>query len=352
MEATIDLSSKKSQSTCDEARNTHCLDPCVICLDAVSERAVALPCRHESFDFLCLVSWLQESSTCPLCKAEVETVESGWRSPEDFQTYRVTSTLRRAARPNPPSTHIPSAVPLRARWRSQRPRRARTPSPNAALLRRRRIYRLQLYSLHVGSNRLSRFRELTPQLFCRDDELISRARKWIRRELQVFEFLNPDGAEEDGNTKRRASNAEFLLEYVIAILKTVDVKGSAGQAEDMLQEFLGRDNIRLFLHELKAWLRSPYLSLEDWDRNVQYYEDAENNPDQYSKSKSVVRSLNIAYRKQGGVSRYSASHKNSEQSDRYAPYACSNAKRKIHPSSTEDFSESIGLSRRATRRST
>ena len=37
----------------------------------------------------------------------------------------------------------------------------------------------------------------------------------------------------------------------------------------MLQDFLGRDNTRLFLHELKAWLRSPY-TLEDWDRHVQY----------------------------------------------------------------------------------
>ena len=67
---------------------------------------------------------------------------------------------------------------------------------------------------------------------------------------------------------RRANNAEFLLEYIIAILKTVDIKGN--QAEDMLQEFLGRDNTRLFLHELKAWLRSPYMTLEDWDRHVQY----------------------------------------------------------------------------------
>ena len=40
----------------------------------------------------------------------------------------------------------------------------------------------------------------------------------------------------------------------------------------MLQEFLGRDNARLFLHELGAWLRSPYTKLEDWDRHVQYRE--------------------------------------------------------------------------------
>ena len=42
-------------------------DPCVICLEPIAERAVAAPCSHCSFDFLCLVSWLQERSTCPLC---------------------------------------------------------------------------------------------------------------------------------------------------------------------------------------------------------------------------------------------------------------------------------------------
>lgn len=58
----------------------------------------------------------------------------------------------------------------------------------------------------------------------------------------------------------------------MAILKTVDIQGSGGQAEEMLQEFLGRENTRLFLHEMRAWLRSPYMSLDDWDRHVQYNE--------------------------------------------------------------------------------
>lgn len=146
-----------------------------------------------------------------------------------------------------------------------------------------------MYSLRVGSNRLSQYRELTPELFNRDEQLVSRARKWIRRELRVFSFLNPDPDEEYRESERsgrvarpgqqrlesrRGNNAEFLLEYVIAILRTVDVKGSAGQAEELLRDFLGRDNARLFLHELQSWLRSPYMSLEDWDRNVQY----ENSP--------------------------------------------------------------------------
>ncbi|KAL8930390.1 MAG: hypothetical protein Q9172_000099 [Xanthocarpia lactea] len=131
------------------------------------------------------------------------------------------------------------------------------------------VYARKLYSSHVGTNRLSRYQDLSPPLFSRDEELLRRARKWIRRELQVFDFLNIDGQEEEG-IMRRTNNAEFLLEYIVAILKTVDVKGSGGQAEEMLQEFLGRENTQLFLHELKAWLRSPYTSLEDWDRHVQY----------------------------------------------------------------------------------
>jgi hypothetical protein len=50
----------------------------------------------------------------------------------------------------------------------------------------------------------------------------------------------------------------------------VDICGSAGQAENMIQELLGRRNTQLLLHELKSWLKSPYESLDAWDRVVQY----------------------------------------------------------------------------------
>ena len=200
------------------------------------------------------------------------SVEYGWTSPEDFKVYKVTSDVKK-------TSFITVPVRLsglnnghnRHRMSSRRFRRNQTQPPitsDTALQRRQDVYRFRLYSLHVGSNRLSRFRELTPQLFVRDQELVSRAKIWIRRELQVFQFLNSDIGEND--VASRANNAEFLLEYIIAILKTVDVKGSQAQAEDMLQEFLGRENTRLFLHELKAWLRSPYTTLGNWDRHVQY----------------------------------------------------------------------------------
>lgn len=177
----------------------------------------------------------------------------------------------------------------RSRRRGPRPRpHQRPPLSEDPIAARRNVYRYQLYSLRVGSNRLSQYTEVTPDHFNRDETLLSRARKWIRRELQVFSFLAPASEGEPQGQgqvpragrqrleERRANNAEFLLEYVIAILRTIDIKGSSGQAEELLRDFIGRENARLFLHELLAWLRSPYTSLEDWDRHVQYPRPTQN----------------------------------------------------------------------------
>ena len=68
----IEIAHKVSDRTFEEVKATtggigNDIDLCVICLETVSERAVAFPCRHHNFDFLCLASWLQERLTCPLC---------------------------------------------------------------------------------------------------------------------------------------------------------------------------------------------------------------------------------------------------------------------------------------------
>ncbi|GIJ87544.1 hypothetical protein Asppvi_006452 [Aspergillus pseudoviridinutans] len=273
---------KTLQEVAQEDNGDDVANPCVICLEAITEPAVTEPCAHANFDFLCIVSWLELRRNCPLCKSDVRTVKYELENPQGPKFYKLP--------PVPPSaTNAPVSIPPHHRGRLPRgPRHRRRPAesprprdPDDPLVRRQYIYRHQLYSLRVGSNRLSQYRELLPESFNRDEELVSRARKWIRRELRVFTFLNPEGEPEPGPSRvarpgqqrlesRRGNNAEFLLEYVIAILRTVDIKGSAGQAEELLRDFLGRDNARLFLHELQAWLRSPYTSLEDWDRHVQY----------------------------------------------------------------------------------
>lgn len=259
-----------SKSTADRREDGYVShDVCTICLERISERAITIPCNHCSFDFICLVSWLQEQPKCPLCKTVVTAVEYDWRSPSDFKTFTVCSLS--AA---PKTTQSSPALSTRPQSRPRRFRRAPASlsriDEDALICRRRYIYRHNLYSLHIGSNRVSRFRNITPQDVAASPDLQSKARKWIRRELRVFSFLDPTASSTKASCSRGAGNAEFLLEYIVAILRTLELKDSCGRAEDLLAEFLGRDNARLFLHELESWMRSPYEELRDWDRVMQY----------------------------------------------------------------------------------
>ncbi|KAL9044800.1 MAG: hypothetical protein Q9214_002089 [Letrouitia sp. 1 TL-2023] len=252
--------------TKDRALQTEGQDPlvqlCVICLDPVSEKAVAKPCG----------------------KLEVTSVDYSCRSTQDFQIYQVAQLSSLSDSDHISNGYLRPDQPVRARrtqvitdltsWPEElRPRPEGLQSLRAAVRRRREVYFFKLYSLHVGSNRISGYREVTPELFALDEKLVSRARKWIRRELQVFEFLYRDRDDESQTWK--PNKAEILLENIIVILKIVDIQGSEGRAEEMIQEFLGKENTPLFLHELKSWLRSPYESLDEWDRHVQYNDRAE-----------------------------------------------------------------------------
>ncbi|KAI0968332.1 hypothetical protein F4678DRAFT_197949 [Xylaria arbuscula] len=248
---------------------------CVICLDSITEACEAKPCRHRNFDYLCLLSWLERLSKCPLCKSDVHEVVHDFdcHGPGTSRVYlvpQVTSDVPRNEQPHAQPHRDRRIEPL-----DRRPRGGFRHQPaiqDETIIRRQHIYRNRLYSLHMGSNARSRYRDITPALFESEPELVSRARAWLRRELQVFEFLrtlSSPRTSQDMMTRRRASNAEFLLEYIIAILKTVDIQGSQGAAEDMLSEFLGRENTKLLLHELRSFLRSPW-SIEAWDHKVQY----------------------------------------------------------------------------------
>ncbi|KAK4960315.1 hypothetical protein LTR10_003210 [Elasticomyces elasticus] len=233
-------------------------DTCTICLDPISERAVASPCNHLSFDFFCLVSWLQERSTCPLCKAAVIEVQYDWRDAEDYKTFHVPQQ-REKSKPSQ------GGRGLRQRVRRDVSSSIRGTAPeDPALQRRRRVHSERSPSLHIGINSVSLYSDFTPQAFTTSVELQSRARAFLRRELKVFTFLDATRTRRGGNTR------EFLVEYIIAVLKVNEVKGSDGHAEDLVAEFLEREHASLVLHELSSWLRSPYSRLEVWDAQVQY----------------------------------------------------------------------------------
>lgn len=155
--AEISSSRKNVASDSGEASSSNLPDCCVICLDAISEPCAALPCAHANFDFLCLLSWLQERAACPLCKAAVYKVR--YRDAKTGESvYRV---------PNAPRTRDNAAESNVDQIRRGDSRRRRRRSPEAegsaadhlltrpaeAIERRRHVYRHQLHSLRTFSSR-------------------------------------------------------------------------------------------------------------------------------------------------------------------------------------------------------
>lgn len=184
----------------------------------------------------------------------------------------------------------------------------------------------RLMFVDVGSNRISGYKPTpTPEQFATTPHLITRARLWIRRELQVFAFLSdpepaagPSGSTSSASEReltRRRNNAEFLLEYIIAILKTVDIQGSAGQAEDMLADFLGRDHARLFLHELRSWLRSPAHSLVAWDKEIKYPEISSTG--ETSRKRKAQESLDVEGEGEDDTRRHASGSERRSQTPRW-----------------------------------
>ena len=43
---------------------------CIICMEALDERALALPCAH-TFHDSCIEKWLKKKNECPICKSVV-----------------------------------------------------------------------------------------------------------------------------------------------------------------------------------------------------------------------------------------------------------------------------------------
>ena len=132
------------------------------------------------------------------------------------------------------------------------------------------VYEEGRSSLHVGSNPLSGFHELTPYRFSHDEELCRRARTWIRRELEALSRVRwTFRARDCEEFLALLPNREALLELTISMLKTIDVDESNGEMQQRLEQYLD-SHARRFLHELKSWLRSSMPTLEEWDRMVQY----------------------------------------------------------------------------------
>ena len=62
---------------------------------------------------------------------------------------------------------------------------------------------------------------------------------FIRRELLVFEYIK---------------EKEWLLEYCVAVLKCVDIRGSSGVAQEVLGEWVGREEAGIFWAWVACWV--------------------------------------------------------------------------------------------------
>lgn len=135
-----------------------------------------------------------------------------------------------------------------------------------SLSKRRRIYDRELWSLHIPSNKWTKYTNITPYDFrspsevgngesssdgvASESETARRARSFLTRELQLFPDIDPQ------STTTRLIN----------LFKVVDLRSMI--AGNVLHDLIGDDGDRL-LHELYSFLRSPF-ELEDWDDIFQY----------------------------------------------------------------------------------
>ncbi|OAA77312.1 Zinc finger, RING/FYVE/PHD-type [Akanthomyces lecanii RCEF 1005] len=261
-------------------------DCCAICLEPVTAPCEVVPCGHVVFDLPCVLGWLALHPSCPLCKTPVVRLLHGASGELGRPYSEFHDPATGARRPPSRSTGLPTPAPTPPPppHPIHRPAAAREEGEPRAVAVRRDVYRRNRFSMHVGSNPVSRYRELTAAMFQHDEQLVSRARMFIRRELRVFTFLTanraPPPTPPSGHAlaaaaappplRRRAPSTEFLLEFIVSMLKSVEMMGNRGAAQNTLADYLGREFARLFLHELRSWLRSPYTSLEEWDRAVQY----------------------------------------------------------------------------------
>ncbi|GAA6009501.1 hypothetical protein JCM11491_003580 [Sporobolomyces phaffii] len=243
-------------------------DPCAICLAPIDNKTVVYPCHHGQFCWNCIRAWTDQSRKCPLCLGPIEHLIHNIRSEKDYSTYHLlplhtlanpsSSSLPplRSRRPPPASASTPS-LPRHALYGKTAQQSLDCPTPRErleeiALERRKYVYREGLYAKHVASNRYTGFKPFSPQIFTQNTELKARVIKFIRRELQVFP----------------AVDVSFLTTYLISIASQLDLRSPA--ALRLVSDFLSDADAEHLVHEIVTFARSPFVSLEGYDRFIQY----------------------------------------------------------------------------------
>jgi E3 ubiquitin-protein ligase Topors len=116
-------------------------------------------------------------------------------------------------------------------------------------MRRREIYKHDLYVKHVASNKITRFGPPpTPAKIANSADLQSRATAFVRRDLRALgwedsSFSNSHRGRGDSSqdvvspgVQRQGIDLEFMTSYVITLIKMIDLRGERGVR--LLAEYL------------------------------------------------------------------------------------------------------------------
>ncbi|PHH68075.1 hypothetical protein CDD82_861 [Ophiocordyceps australis] len=263
---------------------------CVICFQAITKPCFLKPCGHDEFHHHCIGRWLQyeysESersrslARCPICRASIiDIAATPCQVGQGKQNSHITSLDHVPSRRVNHTSRSRRSTWFRTHDAELRRRQRWTRRESASLDFRRAVYSYSLYSLHMGSNPLSGYREVSRQRFETEMQLQNRARAFLRRDLRAFSWLTTPDMDQDSvwpanssptGAQRPRLALEKLVSHIMRLLLVFEIRGSDGHLEDHLVTHLGRANARLFIHELHSFLRSPCHRVEDWDRMVRY----------------------------------------------------------------------------------
>lgn len=274
-----------------DALATHALedddevDSCLICLGDIIDQSVLPKCQHSLFCFDCIIKWISIHRRCPLCSTSIEDyIIHSIRSDNDYirhylpkigkeiskdvndgvvdplriqadlsqtEARRIRRQLQqRITRDRPSgrrssrvsSTNEDASTSSRPEWgqvRIQERQRDAIAHWDHRLDFRRRVYREELYCLHIGSNPASKLASPSSHTVVSSSPLIeSNLLSFIRRELLAFS---------------QTLDVDWLSRYTIHIFKSFDCKSN--EAIDLLAEFLGKRSSSHFCHEVYSFSR-------------------------------------------------------------------------------------------------
>ncbi|KAJ8061500.1 hypothetical protein OCU04_009315 [Sclerotinia nivalis] len=239
-------------------------EDCKICDQSVSWKAKLQPCGHEIFHYCCIEKWLETGSrTCPLCRGEITSVRHNFSEDGKHSKYKNLLELEFHGLLLAQEVHAVLRIP------QQRMRR------------RLDVHLTKSFSLPIISFGQ---RKVTPQDIANSSDMEARVRLFAEHEIQVFYLkcvcpgcqVSPLPAH-IVSVNRLEEFRSFVLDRVVDLLKRYDLRDKAVEIEQATEEYLN-EHARLFLHELRAWIESPFETLDQWHRNAKYPDESSLTP--------------------------------------------------------------------------